>query len=57
MICPNCNNANEYGDYEGPTCEVCMGTGHLPVTCRDCGYCDPCDEKCPNASAPSEARS
>lgn len=25
--CPNCHNANKYGDYEGPTCEVCGGTG------------------------------
>lgn len=28
--CPNCNDANEYGDYEGPTCEVCGGTGRFP---------------------------
>lgn len=28
-VCPNCNDANKYGDYEGPTCEVCGGTGHV----------------------------
>ena len=27
--CPNCHNANKYGDYEGPTCEVCMGDGFV----------------------------
>lgn len=53
--CPNCHNANQYGDYEGPTCEVCMGDGFVPdetkvdATCRDCGYVEPCDDKCPNA--------
>jgi hypothetical protein len=30
--CPNCNDANEYGDYEGPTCEVCGGIGRALST-------------------------
>lgn len=30
MICPNCHDANSCGDYEGPTCEVCMGVGRVP---------------------------
>lgn len=29
-ICPNCHDANSCGDYEGPTCEVCHGEGHVP---------------------------
>lgn len=29
MICPNCHDANSCGDYEGSTCEVCMGKGHV----------------------------
>lgn len=36
-ICPNCKNANEYGDYEGPTCEVCMGDGFVADDWRDIG--------------------
>ncbi len=28
-VCPNCNDANQYGDYEGPTCQVCGGTGRI----------------------------
>jgi DnaJ-class molecular chaperone len=31
MECPKCHDANKYGDYEGPTCEVCMGDGRVPV--------------------------
>lgn len=27
--CPNCHNANKYGDYEGPSCPVCEGTGYV----------------------------
>jgi hypothetical protein len=27
--CPNCHDANKYGDYEGPTCEVCKGLGFV----------------------------
>lgn len=27
--CPNCHDANRYGDYEGPTCQVCMGDGFI----------------------------
>lgn len=26
-VCPNCHDANSCGDYQGPTCEVCNGTG------------------------------
>ncbi len=28
--CPNCHDANSCGDYEGPTCEICKGSGHVP---------------------------
>lgn len=28
--CENCHDANKYGDYEGPTCDVCGGTGRQP---------------------------
>lgn len=31
VICPNCHDANSCGDYEGPTCEVCGGDGHIPA--------------------------
>lgn len=48
--CPNCHNANKYGDYEGPTCEVCMGDGFVAaqatLRCFDCGrptICPDCD--------------
>lgn len=27
--CPNCHNANKYGDYEGLACEVCGGEGFI----------------------------
>jgi hypothetical protein len=27
--CPNCHDANKYGDYEGPACEVCLGDGFI----------------------------
>jgi hypothetical protein len=27
--CQNCHNANKYGDYEGPTCDVCGGEGFI----------------------------
>lgn len=30
--CPNCHNANKYGDYEGPTCDVCLGVGFVGDT-------------------------
>ena len=30
--CPNCNDANSCGDYEGPTCNVCNGTGKVQPT-------------------------
>lgn len=29
MECPNCHDANKHGDYEGPTCEVCNGSGQV----------------------------
>lgn len=29
--CPNCHDANKYGDYEGPTCEVCSGVGSVAI--------------------------
>lgn len=29
--CPHCHDANCCGDYEGPTCEVCMGEGKIPA--------------------------
>lgn len=38
--CPNCHNANKYGDYQGPTCDVCGGYGFLApkeVRCAGCG--------------------
>ncbi len=28
--CPHCHDANSCGDYEGPTCEICMGDGQVP---------------------------
>lgn len=31
-VCPNCNDANSCGDYEGPTCEVCHGEVKVPDT-------------------------
>jgi hypothetical protein len=27
--CPQCHDANEYGDYEGPTCDRCLGEGFV----------------------------
>lgn len=30
--CPVCNHANEYGDYEGPTCDTCGGEGFIQGT-------------------------
>lgn len=36
--CQKCNDANEYGDYEGPTCDVCHGYGHV-IVCDDGGNC------------------
>jgi hypothetical protein len=35
--CPNCNDANEYGDYEGPTCEVCGGVGRVSPSTKSDG--------------------
>lgn len=38
VVCPNCHDANSCGDYQGPTCEVCNGTGRaaqaVPDSCR-----------------------
>ncbi len=39
--CPNCKDANAHGDYEGPSCDVCLGGGEVPdeplKTCPFCG--------------------
>jgi hypothetical protein len=35
--CPHCHDANSCGDYEGPTCEVCMGEGKIPSPHTDPG--------------------
>jgi hypothetical protein len=34
--CPYCHNANEFGDYEGPTCEVCDGEGYIVEPDKPC---------------------
>lgn len=27
--CPKCHDANKYGDYQGPSCDLCGGTGKV----------------------------
>lgn len=60
--CTNCHNANKYGDYEGPTCEVCMGDG-FPGVAQSAIGCDEVAlaaarqiEELPTAVAGQEAR-
>lgn len=33
--CPNCHDANSCGDYQGPSCKVCLGDGQVPDNWED----------------------